>query len=167
MRTAGRGPKGGGPKVTRRTYTPREGEPDYATLRRRWLDSIAQVVRPLRHRFPVGERLWFSFEWCEPDKRRDKDNVRAGGTKLILDACKAAGAMPDDDNRYVGGFRGDAYDYDSAAARAGGGVVVNVFGADSGHAISFFVPHRLPDENEMLRARELGARRSVRREGRA
>ena len=50
------------------------------------------------------KRAWFSFLWIERNRRRDKDNVAAGGRKLILDGLVEAGILPDDSWKYVVGW---------------------------------------------------------------
>jgi len=44
------------------------------------------------------------FIWCEPDKRRDPDNIAAGGRKIILDALVYGGFMQGDGWGNVLGF---------------------------------------------------------------
>ena len=132
---------------------------DYNGLRRIWIDTICATLRPeikARPVPPMGEGgWWFAFTWHEPDRRRDKDNVRAGGTKLILDALVTAKVLPADDNRYVAGFKGDLFRYGN------GGVQVEL--STLGASWAVYIPHRLPDENEIGEAREVGAVRGERR----
>ena len=42
------------------------------------------------------------FRWAEWNKRRDPDNVAAGGSKPILDALQEAGLIADDGWGYIG-----------------------------------------------------------------
>lgn len=53
---------------------------------------------------PVTGPVWVACEWTEAGKRRDPDNIAAGGMKLILDALKAAGIIANDGWRHITGF---------------------------------------------------------------
>jgi len=48
--------------------------------------------------------VWLNFTWIEPNKRRDKDNVAAGGRKFILDSLVRDGVIRSDGWRYVVGW---------------------------------------------------------------
>ena len=50
------------------------------------------------------DRAWFWFEWLEPNRRRDKDNV-AAGKKFILDGLVKAWRLPGDGWKHVIGWR--------------------------------------------------------------
>ena len=58
----------------------------------------------------AGRLPWFdkpviiSFDWVEPDRRRDIDNVAAGGRKYILDSLVECGVLKNDSRQYVRGF---------------------------------------------------------------
>jgi len=101
---------------------------------------------------PVPGPAWLSFLWCEAERRRDPDNVRAGGTKIILDGLVQAKVLPKDGVRDVVRFAGDDYEY---GARVGVVVTVGV----QALVWRFFFPHRLPELGELLRAEARGARR--------
>lgn len=47
-------------------------------------------------RVPRFASAHVSFEWAEPNKRRDPDNFCGGGAKVILDALQHAGVIPGD-----------------------------------------------------------------------
>lgn len=55
---------------------------------------------------PVKTAIRLNFIWHEQHSRRDKDNV-AFSKKFILDAMQAAGILPNDNNKWVLGFRDD------------------------------------------------------------
>lgn len=44
------------------------------------------------------------YFWCEPDKRRDKDNISAYGRKVIQDALVTCGVIKNDNWKYIEGF---------------------------------------------------------------
>ena len=47
------------------------------------------------------EPVLLYIDWYEPNNRRDSDNIKAGGQKLILDAMRKAGVIKNDGPRYV------------------------------------------------------------------
>lgn len=66
----------------------------YARLKARWTDHIALLARAARLRPVAAAEI--TFAWCERNRRRDPDNIAAGGRKLVLDALVAAGVLPND-----------------------------------------------------------------------
>jgi hypothetical protein len=66
----------------------------YAKLKRSWTDTVILLARSARLK-PV-ERVKLHFLWCERNRKRDPDNVAAGGRKLVLDGLVAAGVLPGD-----------------------------------------------------------------------
>lgn len=99
----------------------RNGWNGYAAIRRRWgrvLVARLRLAAPPRFR-----RAWVRFTWIEPGRRRDPDNVAAGGRKLLLDAFVQAGVLPDDGWRAIAGWT------DRFVVRPGrGAVFVEVLG---------------------------------------
>ena len=45
---------------------------------------------------PVDGPVSLHFLWMEPNKKRDKDNIAAGGCKIAIDALVAAGILKND-----------------------------------------------------------------------
>ncbi len=131
----------------------------YNRLRRVHLDALVVQLRALRL-LTVDAPATFTFSWAEPDRHRDPDNIAAGGTKLVMDALVDAGVLPKDGAAYVAelhhGFR-----YDRGATGSGVHVAIQLPLVLQ----AFFLRGRLPDLNELLAARELGARRMMRRAG--
>lgn len=66
------------------------------------------------------ERVNVKIEWYEKDKRRDKDNIRAG-IKFILDALQSINAIQNDNWRVIEGIQ-DTYNVDAKNPR----VVVSI-----------------------------------------
>lgn len=62
---------------------------------------------------PISHAV-IEFIWIEPNKRRDPDNVCAGGRKFILDTIVSCGILKDDSAKYVMGFKDD-WGYDKSA----------------------------------------------------
>lgn len=66
----------------------------YSRLKRTWTDAVIYAARASR--LGKAARVRLHFLWCERDRRRDPDNVAAGGRKLVLDGLVAAGVLPGD-----------------------------------------------------------------------
>jgi hypothetical protein len=75
----------------------------YARLKRRWTDAVVLLARSAR--IAPLERAQFAWRWVERDRRRDPDNVAAGGRKLVLDGLVAAKVLPGDGWANVAGWR--------------------------------------------------------------
>jgi len=75
----------------------------YAKLKRTYTELVlayaqnAGIHRPCPFERPVV----LSFDWIEKDRRRDPDNVAAGGRKLILDGLVIAGVIKGDGWRWI------------------------------------------------------------------
>lgn len=50
---------------------------------------------------PVTKQVDIHVKWYEKNRRRDHDNVLAGGLKMILDGAVKAGVLPDDSQKWV------------------------------------------------------------------
>lgn len=50
------------------------------------------------------------FVWVEKYRKRDPDNICAGGRKFIFDCLVKLGKLPDDSRKYVEGFS-DKFEY--------------------------------------------------------
>ena len=62
-------------------------------------------------RLPVFQKpIHIDFTWVEDSRRRDPDNVCAGGRKFILDCMVKLGKLTDDSRKYVEGFS-DRFEY--------------------------------------------------------
>lgn len=66
----------------------------YSTLKREWASKIK--VLAFHRRFAFVERGYFTYLFVEPNQRRDKSNVIAGGIKLIEDALVEAKIITND-----------------------------------------------------------------------
>ena len=66
-------------------------------------------------------QAWFLFEWLEPNKRRDPDNV-AAGRKFVFDGLVKARRLPGDGWKHVNGWL-DTFQVD----RENPGVRVHIF----------------------------------------
>ena len=65
----------------------------------------------LRVKLKPVDRAFFRFDWCEPDRKRDPDNISAGGRKVILDALVRNGILHNDGWRDIAGWT-DAFRMD-------------------------------------------------------
>lgn len=91
----------------------------YAKLKREWTETVASLAKA---RLTHVETAWFRFDWYEKGRRRDPDNVAAGGRKLILDGLVAAGILTDDNWTRVLGWA-DYFNVD--AKRPGVAVMID------------------------------------------
>jgi len=74
----------------------------YADLKRRHYGQIKLLCQAKRVE-PVGPG-YFTFLFIESDRRRDPDNIAAGGIKLIFDSLVGADVMKGDSWAHVLGF---------------------------------------------------------------
>lgn len=75
----------------------------YSRLKAEWTDIIWAHVKSARwHTIQIPAVIY--FHWVERNRKRDPDNVAAGGRKLILDALVKAGSLPGDGWDYVKGW---------------------------------------------------------------
>jgi len=58
----------------------------------------AQGIKPFNG--PVA----LSFEWVEPNKRRDPDGICSGGSKTLIDALKTCGVIANDGWKHIAGI---------------------------------------------------------------
>lgn len=72
----------------------------YAAIKKHWMEMIDLVCKAQGIR-PVTGPASFRFTWFEKDRRRDPDNLAAGGRKLILDGFVKAGVLQGDGWRHV------------------------------------------------------------------
>lgn len=147
-----------------RVFAPPPRAEDYNTIKTTWEAVIRSWVHSTGRPRLSPERLPVTvhFVWYEVDRHRDPDGVRSGGAKLMLDGLVAAGVLPFDTHEAIVGFT------DSFKFGRGVGVGVHFTCYDDATEATATVdlgifPHRLPDLNELLHARELGARRSLKR----
>lgn len=77
----------------------------YAALKAHWQRVVTLEMRAVGLApVPVGARVHLLFEWHEAARRRDPDNIAAGGRKLILDALVHAGIVPGDGWATIAGW---------------------------------------------------------------
>lgn len=72
----------------------------YARLKKDWTERVWALAKSARLK-PMVTPVRISFLWVEKDRRRDPDNVAAGGRKLILDGLVKAGVLSDDGSHEI------------------------------------------------------------------
>ena len=72
----------------------------YAKLKAEYTDLIILLAR----RIPPVKRVYIICHWYCKDKRKDPDNVAAGGLKMILDGLVKAGVLKNDGWREIAGI---------------------------------------------------------------
>jgi hypothetical protein len=75
----------------------------YSRLKRQWTETVWALAKEARidKPGPFERPVLITFEWVEKDRRRDPDNVAAGGRKLILDGLVEAGVLAGDGWRHI------------------------------------------------------------------
>lgn len=109
-----------------------------------------------------GGAVRLEFDWQLVDRRRDPDGIAAGGAKIILDALQpthpsrgpGAGVIHCDGCHCVTAL---SHEFTFGVSRESEGVWVRLL------SVERFIPGRLPDLNELLAAREAGARTMIAR----
>ena len=84
----------------------------------------------------------FQFHWMEKDKRRDLDNISAGGRKIILDALVRGGKIPGDGWKNVRGWNDEF-----GVSKTAPGVYVTIIDIETLVSSSF--PRPLKGENDV------------------
>ena len=64
----------------------------YAAMKKKYTGLVIEQAKDMQ---PIG-KADFVFTWYCKDKRKDPDNVAAGGTKMCLDGLVEAGVMEGD-----------------------------------------------------------------------
>lgn len=72
-------------------------------------DYQSQIGWFLKRLTPVKKPVIIHFQWVEPNKKRDLDNI-AFGKKFILDSLVEQGILENDDHTHVRGFT-DSFSY--------------------------------------------------------
>lgn len=66
-----------------------------------------RIIHAMQSKYKGGIKLKppvrITYLWCEPNRRRDKDNV-AFAKKFVQDALVKSGALPDDGWKYIAGW---------------------------------------------------------------
>jgi Holliday junction resolvase RusA-like endonuclease len=77
--------------------------------------DMEQAIAVYIWRLPRFEHpVHINFIWTEENRKRDYDNIAAGGRKFILDALVKCGKLKDDNRRFVTGFQ-DTFRYGEKA----------------------------------------------------
>jgi len=72
----------------------------YAHVKAEWTDAVWAYAKNQRLPSFPG-RVVIEFRWFERDRRRDPDNVAAGGRKLVLDGLVKAGVLKGDGWKFI------------------------------------------------------------------
>ncbi len=72
----------------------------YSRLKADWTQSVWAHAKAAHLRL-METPVRIGFLWVEKDRRRDPDNVAAGGRKLILDGLVKAGVLSDDGSHEI------------------------------------------------------------------
>lgn len=75
--------------------------------KQRTQDEVMLAIKAARLK-PMRAPVSVSFEWVEPDMRRDKDNI-SSAKKYILDALVESGVISNDNWKWIEGNLPDSY----------------------------------------------------------
>jgi len=75
----------------------------YNAVKRKNEAAVVAAVR-LAGLKPMQGPVHIRFVWIEASRRRDPDNIAAGGRKFILDALVDAGILPGDGWKHIDGW---------------------------------------------------------------
>ena len=75
---------------------------NYQKLKKEYESLIVSAINLAKIK-PV-KKGYFIFNWIEKNKKRDPDNIAAGGRKFIFDSLVAAGILETDGWKSVGGW---------------------------------------------------------------
>lgn len=70
----------------------------YSTMKRKYTRLVSLQAGNL----PKVERADFEITWYCRDRRKDKDNITGGGTKVLLDGLVEAGVLENDGWKQIG-----------------------------------------------------------------
>lgn len=70
---------------------------------------VVMAARKCLKRWRPDGPVYMIYRWFEPNKKRDKDNIAAGGRKIIQDALVEAGVLKNDGWNDIAGFRDEFY----------------------------------------------------------
>lgn len=90
---------------------PKYGRRLYAQAKAKHSHEIGLLAKAAG--IPAFEAAHFTFHWVEPNKRRDPDNVAAGGRKFCLDALQQCGVLPNDGWKQILSFA-DTFEVNAA-----------------------------------------------------
>ena len=75
-----------------------------AKLKKEAQYTVEVCARKTLKRWRASGPVYMRYLWYEPNKKRDKDNVAAGGRKIIQDALVACGYIRNDGWNDIVGF---------------------------------------------------------------
>ena len=70
---------------------------------------VVLSARKCLKRWKATGPVWMTYRWYEPNRKRDKDNICAGGRKIIQDALVEAGVLKGDGWGEIAGFTDEFY----------------------------------------------------------
>ena len=77
-----------------------------AELKRNTESDIGWLIRGQLHGLQITQPVNLIYLWCEPNTRRDKDNIRAA-EKFVQDALVSLGVLKGDGWKYIRGSHHD------------------------------------------------------------
>lgn len=75
----------------------------YNAMKRRW-GATVRLLASAQGFKPITSPVHFEYEFGEPNRRRDPDNIFGGCAKILLDALQESGLLPGDGWEWVLSF---------------------------------------------------------------
>ena len=82
------------PGLNDMTDAARRNRYESAKMKKKYTELVAWCAKAAK--LPRMEKIDLAITWYEPNKRRDKDNIMAGGLKMILDGLVVACVIKND-----------------------------------------------------------------------
>lgn len=77
-----------------------------AAMKRETESDICWLIKGQLHGLQITQPVNLIYIWCEPNTRRDKDNIRAG-EKFVQDSLVKLGVLKGDGWKYIRGSHHD------------------------------------------------------------
>jgi Holliday junction resolvase RusA-like endonuclease len=75
-----------------------------AAIKRSAQETVVWCIKQQLRAYKASRPIRLHYAYYEPNARRDYDNIAGGAHKVIQDALKESGVIPDDRRKYVCGF---------------------------------------------------------------
>lgn len=75
-----------------------------AKLKKEAQYTVEMCARKTLKRWKASKPVFMHYTWYEPNRKRDKDNIAAGGRKIIQDALVSCGYIKNDGWHDIVGF---------------------------------------------------------------
>lgn len=92
------------PNMNDLTYSSRGNKYSANHQKREAEEHVLWAARQCLRGWKARKPVYMRYTWYEPNRRRDKDNICAGGRKIIQDALVKGGYLRNDGWNEIAGF---------------------------------------------------------------